>query len=420
MLLQNMLFNLLPVALFHVALATADLVRVGNLECEDIRQYHQCLPRGLASAPGIGIYLSAEYGTVSASYHDGNVTDIARIDASPELTKLMLELADPFTCSKAFSTTQKILHTLRNPSKWTSLLPFSSSSTPTSPAAILAETLSALRMAASEALRTPISQAVVILPDLPGLQYPDLEAAASLAGLTLLQGFTASSAHAPLTYSALAQRKAILPTLTTAAYAAAVPAGLCRNYTSFDECNEENLVQETEEGYTRGILRISLNAQTLSIDGAECASATMCFGDLRSRNFEGMGYHSPLRKEDPTKYWDVMTDLILRAGIATGRSGLDTLLLTGDYVLEEDFLDNLEMALLYVDGGADVIDQWHLDGSIVSYPPVYLPARGAAEMAKRIAAGQMVYAGEEGCTGSEEAHGDAKLEVEGVTEQPTT
>ncbi|KAF3913479.1 hypothetical protein AA313_de0206796 [Arthrobotrys entomopaga] len=391
-----MLFDFLNVALF-VGLATADLVRVGNMECEEVRQYNQCLPRWLATAPGVGIHLAAEYGAVSASYHNGTVVDIARIDASSQFANLMAKLADPYTCSKTFTSTQRFMHTLTNPRRWDLPNLFSRSTTPSTPIDLLADMLTQLRIKAEEHLNTGVTHIQIILPDLPGLTYNTLEEAAGYAGLTLLQGFTASSSHSSLTYSALAQKKKIFPTLTTAAYVATRKYGLCKNYTDVEECNHQNVGIEKSDKQTRGILRITLDSQTLSIDGGECNSATMCFGSTRSRNLEDMGYHSSLRRENPTKYWNTLADMILQAGVKTGTRGLDFLMLMGDYVLERDFLDSLEMALLYVDGGAEVIDQLRSDGYTVKYDPVFLAARGAAEMAKRIAAGQKVYSGEEGC-----------------------
>ncbi|KAK6531664.1 hypothetical protein TWF694_002841 [Orbilia ellipsospora] len=389
-----MLFDLFNVALF-ISLAAADLVRVGNMECEEVRQYNQCLPRWLATAPGVGIHLAAEYGAVSASYHNGTVVDIARIDASLQFANLMAKLADPYFCSKTFTSTQRFMHTLTNPRRWD--IPNLFSRSPSNPTDLLTEMLTQLRIKAEEHLNTAVTHVQVILPDLPGLTYNTLEEAAGYSGLTLLQGFTASSSHSSLTYAALAKKKKIFPTLTTAAYVATRKYGLCKNYTDPEACNRQNVGIEKSEELTRGILRISLDSQTLSIDGGECNSATTCFGSTRSRNLEDMGYHSSLRRENPTRYWNTIADMILQAGVKTGSRGLDFLMLMGDYVLEQDFLDSLEMALLYVDGGAEIIDQLRSDGYTVKYEPVFLAARGAAEMAKRIAAGQKVYSGDEGC-----------------------
>lgn len=273
----------------------------------------------------------------------------------------------------------------------------------------------------------------MVLPSTPGLNTDDLEDAAESVGINLLHGFSSplsfdppKSTPSPLPDTTSEEEKRreelrhmreaelqqpLISTLTTATYVGR-NLGLCVNYTDTQSCNAEMQAMEARRRDRKGVLRISLNAQTLSLDSGRCASAVRCVGgnsrgssttggsrtnindittSVNSKDLHDMGFLGKIREENPVEYWATVADLIVEVGQDAGRMGLDMVILQGDYVLERDFLEMLETALEFLDGGVEIIEDLRKDGGGIGYEPVFLAARGAAEMAKRVQVGQKWY-----------------------------
>ncbi|KAK6337768.1 hypothetical protein TWF696_001248 [Orbilia brochopaga] len=389
-----------------IAAAAADLVHIGNPACDDIREYVQCLPRKLAKSPGIGIHLAAEYGTVSVSYHNGTTVDIARINSSLEFTSLMNIFALEGNCILPSARTpldrlyQRLEHSRRERRK--------SVGQPASyESSVLAQMIGALRHEASIALNTRITHALVTHPPLPGLKYDDLLDAAFHEGITLLHGFSNGSHTAP---------KPDISTLLTAAYAG-VGLGLCENYTDTAACRAEEHEMDTETSDSRrsiNMLRVSLDARTLSIDVARCASAAACVGGKEGRDLHELGFHSDMHKWNPQQYWTTLQNHILEAGKQLESGGLDAVIVHGESARSPEFITKL-VEVLPVLGASPTLTQSimkDLEEDKWDCEPEFLAARGAAEMAKRVQAGQRLYDDQKACHRAK-----AKLKFEGVRMQ---
>ncbi|KAF3921148.1 hypothetical protein ABW21_db0201586 [Orbilia brochopaga] len=397
-----MQFYFIKVSLF-IAIAAADLVHIGNPACDDIREHVQCLPRNLAKMPGIGIHLAAEYGTVSVSYHDGTTVDIARINSSNEYTSLMDIFSLEGNCIPPSSRTaldrlsQRLEHNRRERNK-------SSGQSASYESSVLAQMIGALVHQASIALNTDVTHALISHPPLPGLRYDDLLDAASHVGLTLLHGFSRASHTAP---------RPDVSTLLTAVYAG-VNLGLCEQYTDATACRAEESEMDSDTSYQYNVLRISLDARTLSIDAARCTSAAACVGGKDSRNLHDMGFDSDMHNWNAQQYWTTFQNYVAEAAEKFGEQGIDAVIIHGESVRGREFLVNLVQILRGIKGAHRVAEtiREEAERDLWDCDPVFLAARGAAEMAKRVQAGQRLYDDQKTCH-----HARIKLEFEGIRGQ---
>ena len=159
----------------------------------------------------------------------------------------------------------------------------------------------------------------------------------------------------------------------TGATAASYRIGLCSNYTDHAGCKEER-----DRMPLRSIFSIAYTKDSLCAEMARIASAYYVYPYESSPPTMDFNLGSDKLNDNPNEryYWESVRDSVHRAMI-TGFAPLhppELVFLFGESATNTDFRSTLEDALM------QMLDKMP---KIVVEDPVYSPARGAAELAKR-------------------------------------
>jgi len=220
----------------------------------------------------------------------------------------------------------------------------------------LSVVMKGLRTKTEEKLGHSIHAAVAASPNLRGLPKIDIDDALEYAGLTSLEseslGFWG-------------------PWRETAAAFAGSGMGLCTNYTDVSRCREEEMSFPTED-----VIAISYSRQTLEVTRSEISVAQRPWERVTYIDWDG-GLDALTQYPNTAMYWKRVRN-VLREVARVFPSPFTTLLLLGDSALNEVFLRVVRDALEEFQG-AEFVDIRLATGS----EPLYIAAKGAAELAKR-------------------------------------
>lgn len=220
---------------------------------------------------------------------------------------------------------------------------------------VLSSMLQQLRSRTEQKLGQKISSVGVTVPKLAGLYPRDVADAFLHVGL--------SEVSTDLLFGEFVNE----PTAAFAGYG----YGLCQRYTNMLECEDEE-----EEMRMRRIVAIEFSEKTLAV--ALIATRTACSAHLESSEVSwDLGWGK--RGGEQEVFWGKVTDRIRGVVEGFGRK-VDTLVLLGHRAMEERLLEAVRDALerFVVTEGEDIVVQVQND-----VDPVFVAARGTAELAKR-------------------------------------
>ncbi|KAI1843311.1 hypothetical protein JX266_010485 [Neoarthrinium moseri] len=308
-----------------------------------LRHVRAKIPNFIAHEYGVGFHLTIPYGTVSISYPDVTIHNVAKIGGPPQYQEFMLRLS---------LESSEHLHP-----------PYRSldEAFPSTDVDILAGFIQTLRAAAETTLgNSPVSGAVVTVAHIPALYAEDLEDAFEYAGLIYL-------AHYPYWYGGVSHE-------TSAAYAGN-GFGLCSNYTDMEACDDEPGSQH--ENVLSAALTAGLLTSTWSNMGIYFAyPSTEHYPSVADPDL-GLDHRHDGREDE---YWALVRDALLKPLVQANqhiRVNTQKILLHGDGATDDRFREVVGEALHELAPYLNASD-------IFAEDVVYAVARGAAEMAKRV------------------------------------
>ncbi|KAH8803501.1 hypothetical protein F5884DRAFT_805720 [Xylogone sp. PMI_703] len=301
---------------------------------------------------GVGMDLTAFYGTVSISYVDGSIVDVARVKATADYRKaiehLSLESSQHLHSPYAkldYALYDKPCELMRSLRKAVGL-----------PASAdvggLSTMIKELRCEAEAFLGASILSVptLVVTPSLTALYEEDIVDAFEYTGLQLTSIYISHS----------------LVHETSGAYAG-YGLGLCPDYRNPSACKAEIREMESEE-----VLSILYTRQALRVIYTNVKSAYY-FGALAVRFYHDWSLGLDARDEEG--YWERVSDLIKEGKLKWPGARIPRrVLLLGDSAGDETFRNVLEKSLLEVFQGVP---------EILGDSSEFAAARGAAELARR-------------------------------------
>jgi len=210
----------------------------------------------------------------------------------------------------------------------------------------------------------PISmkKVLITIPYLPGLSYEDLQDAAEYAGLTLLT----THKNIPDQVSEV-----------SAAFAGS-GHGLCEHYDDLDSCEDE----EADMPYSQ-ILALSLSQTSFSAAYTFMQSAYRSIIEKETTRFDLGLMHCPTTDEEKEAlYWSQVQDSIVKVGRAT-RERLTVLLILGEDGTNRAFIRTVKDALRELHSNTEASTVFVSGSGNGEIDPLYVAAKGAAELAKR-------------------------------------
>ncbi len=233
----------------------------------------------------------------------------------------------------------------------------------------IAKLVKKLRTAVDEKLEhNRTKKALLTIPYLPGVSYEDLEDVMEYTGLTMLS-----------THKHIGDKISEV----SAAFAGS-GYGLCEHYDNIDACENEEADMPVSHILALSLSQTSFSAAYTYMQAAYRSileKETTRF-DLGLQNFPTNGKDS---EGEEALYWSRMRVTIVEVG-RTSRGILTTLLVLGENADNSSFVRTVQEALreLLPDASTQDISKmlllWKWDGEA---EPLYLAARGAAELAKR-------------------------------------
>ncbi|KUJ10746.1 uncharacterized protein LY89DRAFT_739739 [Mollisia scopiformis] len=225
---------------------------------------------------------------------------------------------------------------------------------------ILGQMLLALRKSAEQHLRIPIYLAIATHPQLPNLDHSTLQQAFNYAGLANIES-----------YKYFSKKVSELST----AYAA-LGYGMCEHWTDIRVC--ELYDADFEEEYTLAIsfTDTSLTLTSVSIIGAhDLRGSNWATANLDYTSLPNLSMDQRKGNEEDIHFWPKVREAIV-THIVKLRIPQRVILL-GDQTENREFLQSVEDAFI-------AIGAWQLVYQVrnITYDPLFLAARGAAEFAK--------------------------------------
>ncbi|KAF2456045.1 hypothetical protein BDY21DRAFT_54994 [Lineolata rhizophorae] len=354
-------------ALGHAAALQADAHNYWLRLCTD------CVPRELVHAPGVGFSLSTSSGTAAVRFHNGTIAPVARVVGSLEYQELMFHLADD-PPSWPLNPWERLKDELRKAKRRLN----KSRGLPATPeVGTLSSMIEALRNETESFLGHNVTSVVVSVPSLPTLRQghehiEDVQDAVEYAGL-----------------------EALRPELEEIqAGFAGYGLGLCKHYVDIEACYRERLDMKMSD-----VLALSYDRYSLTL------SRTLLTTPLRQRvqaHFAGdwsLGRQvldtDLYWRAHPTEYWGTIGEFIYNKGTYRRPESIDVVLLLGECAADPDFIEVLQdvfrgsgrMTSPYyshvLSGTASLGGQTN-QGRLSANDTLYMAAKGAAEIAKRV------------------------------------
>lgn len=147
--------------------------------------------------------------------------------------------------------------------------------------------------------------------------------------------------------------------------------GLCEKYADYEAC-----VEEEQQMPQRQVFAIDFTQNSLSVDMRSMTDTMYVFNPQRSRIDWEAGLASLQHYTDPEAYWDRVRAIVLELPLTKyEKHDITTVLLLGESALNDVFLAVVHEVLGAVQTSKP---------EIFVADPVYVAAKGAAELAKRI------------------------------------
>ncbi|EON63514.1 hypothetical protein W97_02742 [Coniosporium apollinis CBS 100218] len=327
----DVLFISMLVGLLFLPIWRAYLCSPGShaAEATSIASYGALLqPQELPNrGVGVGFDLTAGYGTVAISYHNGSTANVARVNASETYHKTMSRLS-------RMSSRYRV-----SPAD----------------ARALGDMIKDLRAEAEDFLEYPLSSVVGTIVNLEGLNGNTLDAAFEHAGLGVIQ-----------------LRFFNYPAYETMTAYAGNGLGICSDYKNRTACKIERMAMQ--DIYVLSVL-YTKTALTVALTLMASANDLYEHPPLKVEDFT-LGHDARHQNPNEKYYWEAVKDAVRRAvvwDVGPMRQPAKLLLFgesSGDAkfraVLNETCQELLEE-----------LPQWY------DNEPVFVAARGAAELAKR-------------------------------------
>lgn len=296
-------------------------------------------------APGIGLSLDLTHATAAVRYHNGTYQNIAYFETEQVYNKKMIDLIRAGDDRDFGGDTIEVL----------------------------GKTIEKLRLAVARVAGINVTCAAITLPDQLQLQHDEANAILSYASL---QNVMVGTPQHGIGHGARL-------TAISAAYAGR-GMGLCADYKDLDACEQQEACMPAHN-----VLHIDISDE--SISGTAAVDAISYWWPLVAASFVNTSLgtnamHSSIAEQE---YWQLVRKAICDLAISTLPDRLDYVVLTGTSVtrfettLKETIRHALEDA-----GYQHSFEDGPLFGEVLGSrstidEPIWLTARGAAEIAKR-------------------------------------